>query len=284
MDFSQKTIEELEADLRTLQVILLKPGLSHEEIRLHQEHVAQLDAEITRRRRASAPPPTTQWTQPRPQSIPFYKTTRGIVLLGAAAVVLILLVVNKRAKHFATGLSETLVNPVSDSLSQARDDSMRVARQKEDFEELLRRVDLYDANSYGGSAQDAIAGAEELNSMAVDLSSRVNDESPIVRKQAATARKKLVGIQVKSFPILRRAWVKHADNTMWESDIDVVGSGTTVTFIGGVFAANKNVAEFYGTVSGALERLRFKRANFKWYSGDDEYQYYTIKSKADSAM
>jgi hypothetical protein len=57
----------------------------------------------------------------------------------------------------------------------------------------------------------------------------------------------------------------------------------TTEFSTGVvfFCANKNIQDSYQAVESTLEKLRFKRANFKW-SEYDSASYYTISSKADN--
>ena len=74
---------------------------------------------------------------------------------------------------------------------------------------------------------------------------------------------------------------------MWEADIEVsvYGSGSrTIQFVGGTFAANRNIQEFQNGISKMLQDLRFTRANYKWYSGADKYDYYSIKSPNDGDL
>jgi hypothetical protein len=93
--------------------------------------------------------------------------------------------------------------------------------------------------------------------------------------------KKLVSAQKRDFPIFRKNYIKWANNEGWENDMKVTGNGMTINFIWGGFATNKNIKEFQEGIQDLLNRLRFKRATYRWYEGSDEYTYYDISSKGD---
>ena len=89
-------------------------------------------------------------------------------------------------------------------------------------------------------------------------------------------------LQIKYFPIIRKNYVALHKHTMWENNIDMKQNGsTTLELSGGIFANNKNIQDSYETIREVLELLRFKRINFRWYKGADEYTYYQISSTAD---
>lgn len=102
-------------------------------------------------------------------------------------------------------------------------------------------------------------------------------------KENNILKQKLVSTQRQLFPKLRKFFAEDAKKKLWEDDIDVKYSGTTISFIGYQFAANKNIKESYEAISEHLHQLRFKQANFKWneYS---EYTFYKIESPADQEI
>ncbi len=60
------------------------------------------------------------------------------------------------------------------------------------------------------------------------------------------------------------------------------GSGAkTLTLVGGAFAANRNVKTSQDALSDVLSSLRFRRIQYKWYAGADEYSYYDLKTPDD---
>lgn len=96
--------------------------------------------------------------------------------------------------------------------------------------------------------------------------------------------KKLKAIQIKNFPKARQIWAANCKQEMWKQDVDVNFSGKTITFVGGIFAANANKQAAYEAIADALRDLRFKRCNFKWYKYDDNYTYWNISSKDDGEL
>lgn len=89
----------------------------------------------------------------------------------------------------------------------------------------------------------------------------------------------------KHFPAIRKFYAKRADKIFWESDIDVFSSGSRhqyITFVGGLFAANRNIKDFHERMNEVLNDFRFKQARYKWYDGADEYTYYTIYEGSDN--
>lgn len=97
-------------------------------------------------------------------------------------------------------------------------------------------------------------------------------------------RKKAVKIQKEHFPKMRKQYALNMKENLWREDIDVKLSGTTLTFTGGVFAANANIEDFHKANIEQFLRFRFKKVQYKWYSGDSEITYYKINSPDDSEL
>lgn len=95
---------------------------------------------------------------------------------------------------------------------------------------------------------------------------------------------KLPAAQKKYFPKLRKSYALFIKKMLWEQDIDVVYGGTTLTFVGGYFAANANIKSTQETFSDILTLLRFKQVNYKWMKYADEFTYYDLESPPDSKI
>lgn len=82
----------------------------------------------------------------------------------------------------------------------------------------------------------------------------------------------------KAMPSIRKAFVKITKAELWESDIDVYDSngGKTIWFVGGTFAANRNIKAYHERFEKILKQLGFKRACYKWIEHTDEYTYYDL--------
>lgn len=99
-----------------------------------------------------------------------------------------------------------------------------------------------------------------------------------------TLKNKIISAQVYLYPKARKAYVKKLADKMWEENVDVTSSGTSITLVGGIFASNKNKQEAFDAIYPMLLKFRFKRANFKWIQHDDEYTYWNIDSPADKII
>jgi hypothetical protein len=99
--------------------------------------------------------------------------------------------------------------------------------------------------------------------------------------------RKVIRIQRRSFPELRDAYGPAARRELWENDIEArtFGSGfRTIEFVGGLFAANRNIKDFQQGIRETLYKLRFKQSRYKWYDGADEYSYYDMESPDDGEL
>lgn len=176
--------------------------------------------------------------------------------------------------------------PAEDSIARVRlaaqIDSMHLA----DVQAALDYLQAYSQKeNEGREAQHYLSTCERLDKYAALAVRHEADENEKVRKAALILKKKMPAFRVKTMPFLRRQWAAAADSKLWERDVDVRvygKSGTTLELIGGLFAANANIKAVQERIQDAVYLLRFKRVNYKWYSGASEYEYFEIKSPPDS--
>lgn len=164
----------------------------------------------------------------------------------------------------------------------ARVDSMEAAAKLN----ILEEIESYDIGQYkdqkASVVANGIADFERWEETATILSSASDVKSKEIGQKAI---KKIAAARIKYFPLLRKYWADAAAREMWEHDIEVSVSGkgyTILTFTGGTFAANANIKSTQETLNQTFHDLRFKQARYKWYSGDDEYTYFDLKTKTDS--
>jgi len=119
------------------------------------------------------------------------------------------------------------------------------------------------------------------------INDALSSENEEVKKLGKELEKKVKKIQIKEFPILRKAYAKAVYQKLWEQNIEtqVLGNkNKTIQFTGGYFANNSNKMQTQETLQEALRMFRFNRVNYKWYKYDDEYTYYEIDSPNDSEL
>jgi hypothetical protein len=106
-------------------------------------------------------------------------------------------------------------------------------------------------------------------------------------KLAKELKNKVIKIQSKEFPLLRKKYGVLLADKMWEHDIIIKTTGSTngiLELTGGTFAANKNIKEFQTTLSEVLTMFRFKQTRYRWYKDADEYTYYDLGSESDKEL
>lgn len=287
MAFESRTIDELKSDVQVLKRALAVPNLPDDEANMHTRLVGEMEAEIKFREGLAAiianPEPTPSRVEPPPSGM-----SPGVkVLIAAVGCLLVLAVFSKKGLNSGTSLKpleKTPKDAIQDSVARARVAADLRSANLGKFQQALDDLSRYRADMYAESSTRAIGGAMKLEEIRERVIHHMNDDSLEIGKQAAAARSKLIALQKKSYPQLRSMWGKHIDKAMWSEDIDVIVSGATVTFVGGQFAANSNIADFYGEIKSTLVDLRFKRANFKWIPSAEEYDYYKIESPADGDL
>ncbi len=105
--------------------------------------------------------------------------------------------------------------------------------------------------------------------------------------QVDALKREISALQRREFPRLRNDYGPAARRLLWENDMEARTLGTgyrTVTFTGGVFAANRNIQQFHEATIESLREYRFKQARYEWYKNAREWTYYDIKSPDDGTV
>jgi hypothetical protein len=162
-----------------------------------------------------------------------------------------------------------------------------ISNELKELEMILKEIPERDFSIYYDSISKIDLALNLFHTWAEEI--KKAEESPHLEKQALgeKIRSAVVKKQVIEFPRLRKAYGKISANKLWVNDIEVSvygSSNSVIEYTGGVFAANRNIREAYTIVKTQLRDLRFDQANYKWYSGDDEYTYYTIGSRLDTEI
>lgn len=181
---------------------------------------------------------------------------------------------------------------MQDSLSRVRIAAELAARvdsiNGQELREALDYVNGYDLNEHEGyEALHYIETCKLLREYGILAVRHQDSKNAALSKAAKDLKKKIVSLQVRIFPTLRKRWADAAGRKLWEHDIEVRAFGkgnVTLELVGGTFAANANIKATHESIRDGVELLRFKRVNYKWYSGVDEYDYYKIESPSDSEL
>lgn len=181
---------------------------------------------------------------------------------------------------------------IADSLNRITPEERRAASKLEEEvklkENLILNLDIIDKFDFSKLRGSVHLLEGELSQFAIwgNLVAKGEaSEDDEINKLSNQLKSKLTRVQIREFPILRKEYASIAAKKMWEEDIEVTSSGTGnryITFIGGVFAANKNKKKFQEDINSIMLEFRFNRVQYKWHKGQQEYTYYTVYEGKDS--
>lgn len=159
---------------------------------------------------------------------------------------------------------------------------------------------LYKEINWSTQANDALAqlnditgtGYQTIDEMKQDILqfnyasqvvSHLQDNLPdSTKKELRKLKSALIAKQVKTFPMLRQALVEFYKKAFWQADVDVEGSGSTLYFTAGDFAAHRNIAKAESDMDDQFRLFRFKQINYRWYKNQSDYTFYKLDTKKDS--
>lgn len=150
----------------------------------------------------------------------------------------------------------------------------------------LSEDNFIDGKEYTSADQFIIISAL-YKSYSLTINEAKKSKDPEIIKLNNQLIKKVSQSQVKNFPKIRQKYFEFVKQKLWENDVYVNLSGsrnTNLKFTGAYFAANKNIKSTQEALSEMLNLLRFKQTEYRWYKGQEDYQYYTIQSKNDSEI
>lgn len=160
--------------------------------------------------------------------------------------------------------------------------------QKEQLEREIKAVnDGVDFSTYRGSVDALQLEIVLFGTWADVITKGENSEDPEIKRLARQLKSKIVNLQVREFPKMRQEYAKVVGKLMWEHDVYVNPSGSRnvyLNFVGGLFAANKNIKDFQEQLQDAPALFRFKQTRYRWYKEADEYTYYTTYEGTDSDL
>ncbi|MBK6932475.1 MAG: hypothetical protein IPH12_17095 [Saprospirales bacterium] len=159
--------------------------------------------------------------------------------------------------------------------------------EKERWNELESELNEFQLRDYIDGELTPMNGVGQLQFFAERVNKALDSGDSLLVERAIGWRSKLSKIQGHAYPQLRKAWAKTLGDKLWRDDIEIRNFGVgydKIEFIGGTFAANRNIEAFQNELHLAFADMRFKRIQYKWYKGADEYTYFSVSSKSDSEL
>lgn len=170
-------------------------------------------------------------------------------------------------------------------------DSIRIVEEQQQIEEDIKQyqtelkgIKEFKGSEYRGAITSLVVEVALFSTWGKLIERAKDHDNNTVRSLGKQMRKELKKLQIKEFPRIRSEYARLVGDKLWSENIEVSKYGTSITFTGSVFAANRNIEDFQTTIYSMLSDLRFKRANYKWYEGASKYTYYSISSPKDSEI
>jgi uncharacterized protein YmfQ (DUF2313 family) len=189
------------------------------------------------------------------------------------------------------GNNKQLINNTTDTLSSEKNNLVqKVDQNQELINELTNNLQDVD-KTISEFTNETLASLAVKTSYFNDWSELIEraekNSNDSVRLLAKAFKNKITEIQKTHLPVMRKSFSQITGGDLWEQDVYVTVQGkdnTIINFTGGLFSANKNIADFQNTVVQTLERLRFKEVRYRWYKESDEFTYYKLNSNPDDVI
>ncbi|MCE7068248.1 hypothetical protein [Dyadobacter sp. CY326] len=106
-----------------------------------------------------------------------------------------------------------------------------------------------------------------------------------IKPQADLLGKKILSVQAKEFPDLRKAYAASKKEVLAQQKIDIATSGPkhdTLTFVGELFASEKSKDAFLNNIKPIIQDLRFKKVVYKW--SDKDFSEHKVRANKDDEI
>lgn len=200
------------------------------------------------------------------------KNQAVVIVAIIACVTLIAFVINSRQRNDTSSAEpDALHASAPPVVTKSRSEADVLADQS-------RFLESFHEPSYRGSINALLS---EVTAFA-DTWRAINDAKylPELSKPSKDLERRLVKLQKSQFPKIRKEYTALVKKSMWEHNVDVSTSGTTIIFTAGMFVSNAEIKGFNDVIFSTLAALRFKQVRYQWYEGS-EYQYYKIAVPQD---
>ena len=111
---------------------------------------------------------------------------------------------------------------------------------------------------------------------------------PTDKKLGEQLKQQLSRVQKLEFPRIRRDYIDITHAAMFRNNVDLskgdAAGNREILLTGVMFANNANVEDAQKAIATVLYQLRFKKAGYRWYDGQDSWPAYTMPSFTDERV
>lgn len=162
------------------------------------------------------------------------------------------------------------------------------AKYMEQVERELNSLKTFDGSAFRETKEAVQMGPVLFGVWAMLLDKAKEHELSAGEKaRVADLRRGVAAIQARELPLMRAAWGKILREALWKHNLEVRVGGQanrTLRLTAGIFSSNGNIKQIHETLREQALLLRFRRVEYRWYNGQDEYTYFTVESPPDGAI
>jgi len=166
------------------------------------------------------------------------------------------------------------------SLETEKSPEFLLNRKITKLENELKKFDTtFDNSQYRGSIKSIYQELNLFNNWSKLIEENEGDTSEVVQKLIKKLKSKVISLQTKEFPLMRKEFCKCLDRELWKDDIEIKCQGsknTTIRFIGSFFSLNRNISLTQEKYQLPLRYFRFKKSQYLWFKYDEEYTTYDL--------
>lgn len=108
--------------------------------------------------------------------------------------------------------------------------------------------------------------------------------SPQQKRQRSQLMQELGKKQVGLLPAMRQRYAEALDAKLFRQDVRVTVSGSTLKLVGRMFVRNANVEDTQTVLAPVVNRLRFRRVEYRWNPQIGDSLYYDLTPPADRVV
>jgi len=188
-------------------------------------------------------------------------------------------------------------NKKSTSAKELNENSTKTVQSpKEEYQALLSKLNTsinmidsgkVDFDSYHKNLGTLLSEVAVFNVWNGFVIKGLSSDSTEAKEKALKLKRQVRKIQIDQFPKMRKAYVESIEHDLWRDNTTIKALGRKkdrLRLIGRMFASNRNKEDCQNKIIDAITSLRFKRVDYLWYDGQDEYTYYKVRSLKDNQL
>lgn len=148
-------------------------------------------------------------------------------------------------------------------------------------------IDIDEKLNTGQTDADLATSIKWHQSNAALYNEALNHKDKQVKEQSNILKDKIIKVQTKQFPELRKSYVQSKEAVLKQENIQIASSGNRneiLVFTSEKFEPKQSQKSFLKNINEIVYDLKFTKVIFKWSADNKDSKEYKISSKTDSEI